>query len=88
MKSVGKKDLMLARQTLVLGDPEKKDEGVPGLGQPEHTTMAKQRGMGPCTHMMMVCEVGRQKGLDAGPLDPREFWFLGLRKKDQGGVPV
>ena len=43
------------------------------LGSSEHTTMAKQRGMGPHTHMMMVREDDRQKELDAGPLElPRK----------------
>ena len=45
-------------------------EGGACLGSSEHTTMAKQRGMGTRTHMMMVREDDSQKGLDAGPLEP------------------
>ena len=32
--------------------------------------MVKPRRMWTLTHMMMTCQVGRQNGLDAGPLDP------------------
>ena len=53
-----------------LKDPDKKDEGGACLGSSEHTTMAKQRGMGTRTHMMMVREDDSQKGLDAGLLEP------------------
>ena len=47
---------MLARWTGAGFGSGQKDEGGACLGSSEHTTMAKQRGMGPCTHMMMVRE--------------------------------
>ena len=64
---------------------KKKTRGGARVKASEHTTMAKPCRMWTLTHMETVCEVGRQKGLDAGPLDALEFCFLGLRTKDQGG---
>ena len=52
-----------------LKDPDKKTKGcLFGVIQAHHH--AKQGGMGPRTHMMMVREDDSQKGLDAGPLEP------------------
>ncbi len=72
MKSVGKKELMLARQTGAGFGSWGPREGGACLGQPEHTTMVKPCRMWTCTHMMMVREDDSQNGLDAGSPEHKE----------------
>ncbi len=77
-----------AGRVLFLGPVPSQKKAQEGLWQPEHTRMAKQRGSGALTQMMMVCEVGRQKDAVPGVLERRGFcnWFLGPRQKDEGGA--
>ena len=70
-----------------MGLSEKRPEGGTRLWQPEHTRMVKPCRMWTLTQMMMVCEVGRRNGLDAGPLDPLAFWFLKDPDKKTRGYP-